>query len=196
MFFGEPFGGIIPGARGAVLSALLRTGAPLTGRQVHAMISDEHSLWSVQKALAALARLGIVGTQPIGRAVVHTINERHAAVGHLRALADPIAMLTAVIVGEVGSEVESVILFGSLARGEAGEGSDIDLAVIAGSGWDGRTNLEDAVLIGVGNRCDVLVFTPTQFQRLVRSGEPVVSDILREGVALVGSMPRTMVGAP
>jgi hypothetical protein len=30
MFFGEPFGGLIPGARGA--------------RQVHALVSDEHSL--------------------------------------------------------------------------------------------------------------------------------------------------------
>jgi hypothetical protein len=29
MFFGEPFGGIIPGARGAVLAALVRTGGPV-----------------------------------------------------------------------------------------------------------------------------------------------------------------------
>jgi hypothetical protein len=33
MSFSEPFGGIIPGARGAVLAALLRTDAPLTGQQ-------------------------------------------------------------------------------------------------------------------------------------------------------------------
>lgn len=37
MDFGEPFGGLIPGARGAALAALLRTGAPLTGRRVHAL---------------------------------------------------------------------------------------------------------------------------------------------------------------
>jgi hypothetical protein len=35
MFFGEPFGGVIPGARGAVLAVLLRTGEPMTGRQMH-----------------------------------------------------------------------------------------------------------------------------------------------------------------
>ncbi len=37
MLFSEPFGGVIPGARGAVLAALLRTDTPLTGRQVHAL---------------------------------------------------------------------------------------------------------------------------------------------------------------
>jgi len=195
MFFGKPFGGLIPGARGAVLSVLLRTGAPLTGRQVHGLVSDEHSLWSVQEALKALTRLGIVETQSIGRAGVHTINERHAAAAHLRVLADPIALLRAAVAESVGSEVESVIVFGSIARGEASEGSDIDLAVIAGSGWDGRTDLEDAVRISVGNGCDVLVFTPSQFQQLARSGEPVVSDILRDGLPLIGSMPRATVGA-
>lgn len=195
VLFGEPFGGLIPGARGAVLSVLLRTGSPLTGRQVHGMVSDEYSLWSVQQALKALARLGLVDTQTIGRAGAHTINDGHAAVPHLRALADPIAMLRAAIETSVGSDVEAVIVFGSVARGEASEGSDIDLAVIAGPEWDGRADLQDAVGTSVGNGCDVLVFTPSQFQQLARSGEPVVSDILREGFALIGSVPGTTVGA-
>jgi predicted nucleotidyltransferase len=195
MFFGEPFGGLIPGARGAVLSVLLRTGAPLTGRKVHALVSDEHSLWSVQEALKVLTQLGIVETQTIGRAGVHTVNEGHAVMAHLRVLADPMGMLRAAIAKAVGSEVESVIVFGSIARGEASRDSDIDLAVIASPGWDGRTDLEDAVRTSVGNGCDVLVFTPSQFQQLARSGEPVVSDILREGLALIGSMPRTKDGA-
>ncbi len=194
MFFGEPFGGLIPGARGAVLSALLRTGAPLTGRQVHALVSDEHSLWSVQESLKVLTRLGVVDTQTIGRAGVHTINDGHAAVAHLRVLADPIGMLRAAIAGAAGSEVESVIVFGSIARGQASRESDIDLAVIATPGWDGRSDLEDAVRTTVGNGCDVLVFTPDEFQRLAQAGEPLVSDILRDGVALVGSIPRTRDG--
>ena len=195
MFFGEPFGGLLPGARGAVLSVLLRTGAPLTGRQVHALVGPDHSLWSVQEALKALTQLGIVETQAIGRAGMHTINEGHAAVPHLRVLVDPIDMLRAVIAGVLGSDVESVIVFGSIARGEADRDSDIDLAVIARAGWDGRSDLEDAVRTSLGNGCDVLVFTPDQFQQLARSGEPVVSDVLRDGLALIGSMPSSGDGA-
>ena len=109
---------------------------------------------------------------------------------HLRVLADPIGMLRTAIAKAVGSDVESVIVFGSIARGQASRGSDIDLAVIANAGWDGRSDLEDAVRTSVGNGCDVLVFTADQFQQLARSGEPVVSDVLRDGVALIGSMPR------
>lgn len=104
-------------------------------------------------------------------------------------------MLRAAIAGAVGSDVESVIVFGSIARGQASRDSDIDLAVIASPGWDGRSDLEDAVRTSVGNGCDVLVFTPDQFQQLAGSGEPVVSDILRDGLALIGSMPRTRHGA-
>jgi predicted nucleotidyltransferase len=153
------------------------------------------TLWSVQKALKTFTRLGLVKTQTIGRAGVHPINDGHAAVPHLRALADPIAMPGAAIETSVGSDIEAVIVFGSVARGEASEGSDIDLAVIAGPEWDGSADLQDAVGTSMGNGSDVLVFTPSQFQQLPRSGEPVVSDILRDGFAIIGSVPRTTDGA-
>ncbi len=190
MHFGEPFGGLLPGARGAVLAALLRTGTSLTGRQLHALVSDQHSLWSVQEALKALAQVGVVESRTIGRAGVHAINEDHASVPPLRALVDPITVLTTVIEEATDSRVKTVLLFGSIARGEPRPDSDIDLAVIATADWDGRVALEDHVRTRIGNSCDALVLTPAEFDRLARTGEPVVTDILHEGVALVGSKPR------
>src|SRR5215207_8660894 len=145
MFFGEPFGGVIPGVRGAVLGVLLRTDTPLTGRQVHALVSDDYSLWTVQGVLKTLTQLGLVNTQTIGRAGVHTINEDHVSVAPLRALQDPIGALTDTVREAIGRDVKTLILFGSIARGEAKINSDVDLAVIAPAGWDGRTELEDAV---------------------------------------------------
>ena len=194
MLFGEPFGGVIPGARGAVLATLLRTDAPLTGRQVHALVSDDYSLWTVQEALKALAQLGLVNTQTIGRAGVHTVNEDHVSVSPLRVLLDPIAALTDTVREAVGDDVRTVVLFGSIARGEPHIHSDIDLAVIAPTGWDGRTDLEDAVRTRLGNYCDVLVFTPEDFTRLSGTDEPVVREILAEGLALIGSIPRVKSG--
>jgi predicted nucleotidyltransferase len=187
MFFSEPFGGVIPGARGAVLAALLRTGEQLTGRQVHSLVSDDHSLWSVQEALRTLTQLGLVETRTVGRAGVHTINEANAAIAPLRALADPIASLKAAVGEVIDSEVKAVILFGSIARGEAALDSDIDLAVIASKRWDKRVELHDTVRQRLGNACDVIVFTQAEFSRAATAGEPVVADILRDGVALVGT---------
>lgn len=194
MFFNEPFGGIVPGAQGAVLATLLRTGSPLTGRQVHGLVSDDYSLWTVQEALKMLAKLGLVETETIGRAGVHTVNEEHVAVAPLRALLDPIAALRVAVTAVTGSEVSAVVLFGSVGRGEATPDSDVDLAVIAPRRWDKRVELEDSVRTRLGNNCDVLVFTTAEFARLAAEGEPVVSDILRDGFALIGAMPRVKRG--
>lgn len=194
MFFGEPFGGVIPGARGAVLAVLLRTGEPLTGRQVHGLLSDEHSLWSVQEALRAWVQLGIVQARSAGRASLHTVNEAHVAVAALRGLVDPVALLTTVVGEELDGSVLAVVLYGSIARGEARPDSDVDLAVIAGSAWDRRVQLQESVRARLGNDCDVLAFTPARFRRLAASGEPVVTDILRDGIPLFGTMPRVRRG--
>jgi predicted nucleotidyltransferase len=195
MRFEAAFGGLIPGASGAVLAVLLRTGVPLTGRQVHGLVRDQCSLWSVQQALASLADLGVVEGRAVGRAMVHTINEDHYAIQPLRVLLDPIAALREAVRAVVGSSVDGVVLFGSVARGEATAESDVDLAVVAPSDWEGRTELEDAVRSRLGNDCDVLVFTPEEFGRLAGSGEePVVAQIVADGVVLLGSLPQATVG--
>jgi predicted nucleotidyltransferase len=177
------------------LATLLRTDTPLTGRQVHALISDRYSLWTVQEGLKALTQLGLINTQTIGRAGVHTVNEDHVSVAPLRVLLDPIAALTDTVREVVGNDVTTVILFGSIARGEANIHSDVDLAVIAPAGWDGRADLEDAVHTRLGNHCDVLVFTAEEFTRPSGTREPVVREILTDGIALLGSIPRTKSGA-
>lgn len=195
MRFEAAFGGLIPGASGAVLAVLLRTGVPLTGRQVHGLVRDQCSLWSVQQALASLADLGVVESRAVGRAMVHTINEDHYAIQPLRVLLDPIAALREAVRAVVGSSVDGVVLFGSVARGEATAESDVDLAVVAPSDWEGRTELEDAVRSRLGSDCDVLVFTPEEFGRLAGSGEePVVAQIVADGVVLLGSLPQATVG--
>lgn len=191
MLLNHPFGGIIPGVRGAVLAVLLRTGTPLTGRQVHALVPDRYSLSTVQATLRTLTQLGLVDSRTVGRASLHTVNESHCSIAPLRALLDPVTALTEAVRAAVDERVKAVILFGSSARGEATLGSDIDLAAIARRGWDGRARLEDTVRARLGNNCDVLVFTPSEFSRLSAFGEPVVADIMSEGLALVGSMPRT-----
>ena len=188
MNFSEPFGGLMPGARGTVLAVLLRTGTPLTGRRIHSLV-DGHSLGAVQQALRDLERIGVITTETIGRAGVHRVNESHEAIAPLRALASPIEMLT-LVVREAAPGVETVLVFGSVARGEAHADSDIDLVVIAPDSWDGRADLQQQVHERLGNDCDVLHLTREDFARAPEDREPLVAEILRDGLALVGTMPR------
>ncbi len=168
----------------------------MTGRQVYGLVRDQCSLWSVQQALASLVGLGVVTSRDVGRAMVHAINEDHYAIRPLRVLLDPFAALKEAVQGAVGSSVETVILFGSVARGEATADSDVDLVVIAPPDWDGRSELEEVVRSQLGNDCDVLVFTPELFSRYASSGdEPVVAQILTDGVVLIGSLPQLAPGA-
>jgi predicted nucleotidyltransferase len=195
MFFGEPFGGLIPGAQGAVLAALMRTGTPLTGRRVHSLLRDDLSLWTVQEALKTLSRLGLVSTQTVGRAGLHSINDEHYAIAPLRQLLSPLSVLKEIIHEAVGDEVKAVIVFGSVGRDDSKPDSDVDLAVIARKGWDDGARIADLVRSRLGNECDVLAFTPAEFSRLATVGEPVVGAILADGVPLLGSMPRVKPGA-
>lgn len=73
--------------------------------------------------------------------------------------------------------------------------NDIDLAVVAPAGWEGRAEIENAVHARLGNDCDVLLFTPEDFNPPPGTGESVVREILADGVALIGSMPPMKSGA-
>lgn len=191
MFVSEPFGGLIPGAQGASLRVLLRTGRPLTGRQIQKLTGGEHSLTAVQTALKTLVAMGLVETVPAGRAVLHTINAEHAAVPVLRELVDPRDLLEEIVRDSVGSDsgVVTVVLFGSAARGDGTRDSDVDLAVLIEDGreWNGRIDLHAAVEHRFGGPCDILVFGLTEFEELAESGaEPVVRDIVRDRLVLYG----------
>jgi len=126
---------------------------------------------------------------PAGRAILHTINPDHYTIAPLRTLADPIATLRTVIDELTDSSVSAVLLFGSVARGEATSRSDIDLAVITTSPWDKRTDLQLAVTNRLGTNCDVIVLTQAELDNMAAHGEPVVTDILRDGIVLYGAKP-------
>ena len=190
----QPFGGVIPGARGAVLAALLRTGEQLTGRQVHGVVGG-HSLGAVQDALKAWERLGVVESRAVGRAYVYRVEEDHVAVAPLRMLLDPIATLSEVVRESV-DDVDSVVLCAPSAQSGSGAASgaepdagDLHLAVIARETWDQEDDLREEVRVRMGNECDVSVYTPASFADAVAADDPAAVDIVQDGVALVGSKP-------
>jgi predicted nucleotidyltransferase len=98
-------------------------------------------------------------------------------------------MLTRVV-REAATDVEAVIVFGSVARGEAHADSDIDLVVVAPETWGARAELQRTVQERLGNDCDVLHLTRGDFTLSPENREPLVAEILRDGLALVGAIPR------
>jgi len=80
---------------------------------------------------------------------------------------------------------EKVILFGSAARGEAGEGSDIDLTVIAASEASFFDRIGQVMDLYRGEReINVLVYTPEEWQRMRAEGRRFLERMVAEGVVL------------
>jgi len=86
-----------------------------------------------------------------------------------------------------GLNPERIILFGSLASGEAGRDSDADLLVLKRTrkrwlerGWQA----EKALGWDRPMATDVIVLTPEEYERWLAGGDPILREIGETGVVL------------
>ncbi len=78
-----------------------------------------------------------------------------------------------------------VIAFGSVARGDPDEWSDLDLIIVADTARPFLERFKDfAGLYDVWPRLDLLIYTPAEFERMIAEENPLVLDAIREGVVL------------
>ena len=83
-------------------------------------------------------------------------------------------------------EIARVILFGSLARGDAVPGSDADLLLILADSplpFLARSALYRPA--GVGMSVDVFAYTRAELDAMLTAGNAFIAQALKEGVALV-----------
>jgi hypothetical protein len=77
------------------------------------------------------------------------------------------------------------IVFGSVARGEADEWSDLDLVIIAETSRPFLERFKDfAGLYDVWPRLDLLIYTPGEFAAMIADGNPFIERVLQEGVVV------------
>jgi hypothetical protein len=78
-----------------------------------------------------------------------------------------------------------ILLFGSFARGDINEGSDIDLLVVA----DFDLNFLDRIKLLIdlnkfGIPIEPLGYTPKEFEQMQKDGNPFISEVLEKGKVL------------
>ncbi|MBA4370974.1 MAG: hypothetical protein C0418_05275 [Coriobacteriaceae bacterium] len=120
-------------ARIAILRLLVRSAVPLTGRQVAEL--GGLSQPGASRALEHLAELGVVHRRRVGRATLHELERENVLVETMvlpvieaeSSLGDA---LRADLAEALSGAAVAVVLFGSVARGEAGPGSDIDVLAV------------------------------------------------------------------
>ena len=90
-----------------------------------------------------------------------------------------------VLKGLMAYEPEKIILFGSMARGDADEYSDIDLIIIKDTDQRFLLRLvEVTAFLPLDIGVDALVYTPKELEAMLAEGNPFIEQALKDGIVL------------
>lgn len=197
MDLGQPIRSIIPTTNGPVLGALSRTTGAMTAAEITRVLGGAASSRAVQYSLADLAADGLVIREQMGRFSSYRLNRSHLAAPALVLLGDLRRRLIRRVERRLAAWAtppERALLFGSFARGDADERSDIDLLLVRPADtdpddetWrDQVTDLTERVHAWTGNDLGLVEYgaqelTPARWLR-----EPLLAAVARDGVPLVG----------
>jgi predicted nucleotidyltransferase len=202
MDFARPVEAIVPGAQGRILAVLAQTTAELNLRTI-ARLADV-SPAQASRVLPTLTTLGLVERRDAPPSVLYRLVPDHVGARAIVTL----TQARRTLFEEFGRTAEesmpgaTVVVFGSLARGEATSESDIDILVVRPSGI-AEDDVEWATVLQswkrqvhrlAGNRIDVLEMGEDEVPRKLRSKRPLWVDIRRDGILLAGKpLPAPMV---
>lgn len=199
----RPHTAVASGIDTDVLVALAGTTRPLTGRRVAELVG--HSQRGVLTALDRFVEHGLVLRTAAGRALMHELNRDHLAAGAVELLAgmrtEFLSRLRAAFAEWEVAPVHASI-FGSAARGDGDTSSDIDLFVVRPASVDEETaawrsqveGLIENVRSWTGNHVAVIEHDESDVRRLRRSEPPVLEELRRDGIDLVGTPRRELLG--
>lgn len=182
-----PIRSVIPSLDGPVLAALVGTVRPVGLSEVQRLTGGRGSVAGVRKVLLRLVASGLVHSVPGG----YVLNRDHIAAPAISELAQLHGELIARIrhvLEHWDGHVHVAGLFGSAARRDGDEQSDIDVLVVAeSSDLDGLVEtLAERIFAWTGNRAQVLGRTMDDVRRLRRAGEPIVEEWERDLIVIVG----------
>ncbi len=191
----RPFTALMPALDSAVLSILAQTSRPRTGREI-ALVADR-SPAGVRSVLERLVEQGLVDREKAGKAFVYTLNREHLAAPAIETLANLRPGLFERLRREIaGWEIAPMhaSLFGSTARGDGDETSDIDLFVVrpatVGEDDDTWRNQVDGLAEGVrrwtGNHAGMAELSTDQLASLRKRRPPVLRELDADAITLAG----------
>jgi predicted nucleotidyltransferase len=198
MDFERPLSVVAPTLDGDVLGVLAGAEEEFTGRRLHRVL-ERGSEQGVRKAADRLVAQGIVTRRQAGQAKLYSLNRSHLAAGPIQELTMLRLRLVERLRALVEAWVESpyaMFLFGSVARGEAGIDSDIDLFVllplmqtVESTEWQGQlTELESEATAWTGNEARVIEYRRQDLaDPEVRK---VAQEVLKEGIPIFGTRSR------
>jgi len=205
MNLAAPHLAILSPAEGGVLAVLAGTDRPLSGREVARIGRQPRS--TVARVLQRLVEHGVVDAREAGAgaALLYVLNREHLAAEPLEALVTLRTRLIEHIAGELAAwsvPPHHASLFGSAARGGGGTHSDVDLFLVRPTGvaaddprWREQLDrLAARVKRWTGNHAGLADVSLDDVARLARDRPPVVTELTRDAITLMGPPARQLLG--
>lgn len=178
-----------------IIAYLHGIGMALTGRKIATMLGLSH--YAVNTALMRLQTLGLVDAQQAGRAFLYTLNRDHMLIQHgfnqffhtLRHWREEIG---AYYMERLPTKPQAIILFGSAARGEMTEKSDLDLLFVYDAREGVEARLDEVLALNQmihrlwGLAPVPLVMSALQFRAGARETAGLIPTLVKEGVSIAG----------
>lgn len=102
-----------------------------------------------------------------------------------------IAQLRKRLVEELQDKIESIVLYGSIARDEAHEDSDIDILVVTRDDdrklYDRISKIRTRIDLDNNTLTALVHMSRNELERYIKLGSPFVENVLKEGVILYDS---------
>jgi len=194
---------LVPEADRRLLLALLRTDIAVSGRALARMTGLSQP--SAQRALVRLRDAGLVLTESAPPALLYRANRDHLAlpaITELLHLNDRLRQQLAKKVTRWAIQPVSVVLYGSVAREEAGLESDVDLLVVRPDAvppddalWSEQlSSLSESLSRWTGRRASVVELSEAEAIRGLRRAESFVVAAADEGIGISGEALRALQG--
>lgn len=173
-----------------LLRILVKTRGSYTGRELARLIN--HSQNQTSLALKELERNGLVVWQSAGRSHLYSVNRDNIMISTFLEEAfqfedSLLRKLAEIFSTSIGKDLLSIVLFGSVAKGEERPGSDIDLVLVIKDKADisvVEERVANASLLATrqfGNQAMPVVVTTTDYDRKIKSKKGFWSEVAMTG---------------
>lgn len=186
----DPLGVVTPTVDGPVLQILAAADRAFTTSELARRV--DRSAAGVRLVLNRLAGQGIVDISQVGTTFAYRLNREHLAADAVIAL----AQLKAALFDRLRSDVATwevrprlVAVFGSAARGDMDDDSDIDILVVGDQDiepmYEQVDRLQHRVRRWTGNDCRVMVLETAVVEQHA-ADDPALGQIADQGVVVLG----------
>ncbi len=187
-------------ARLRVLRYLCNVGGEHSGREIARAIGMGET--PTHRALRALADTLVVLYRVAGRAHLYRLNEQHALVGRVlrpmfKAEREQRDTAVAELLARVDAPLDTVCIYGSVAREEDTWRSDLDVLVVTPTADDARRVAEriwqrDGDLVQRYGVISVRALSRDELRKGVQHGERWLAEALQDGEVVRGVSPRLL----